>query len=60
MGEKQQKTFCKTSVQNEARGCPKWLFWMVKLRHNRDRKKVATERNPPNGSKHTMQDRCPE
>jgi len=37
-------------------GCPKWR---VMLRHNRDRKTVATERNPPSGSKHPMQDRCP-
>ena len=29
------------------------------LCHNRDRKKVATERNPPRGSKHTMQAMCP-
>ena len=28
------------------------------LCHNRDRKKVATERNPPRGSKDTMLDRC--
>jgi hypothetical protein len=41
-------------------GCPKWLFGRVMLCHNRDRKKVATERNPPDGSKHPMQDGCPE
>ena len=29
------------------------------LCHNRDRKKVATERNPPSGSKHTMQEVSP-
>ena len=39
--------------------CLKCLLWRVMLRHNRDRKTVATERNPPAGSKHTMQDWCP-
>ena len=51
--------FCTRGVQNEAGVCPKWLFGRVMLCHNRYRKKVAMERNPPRGSKHTMQDRCP-
>jgi hypothetical protein len=46
-------------VQNEVDGCPKWLFGRVMLRHNRDRKTVATERTPPRESKNTMKEGYP-
>ena len=49
------KNTVKDILQDE---CPEWLFGRVMLRHNRDRKTVATERNPPMGSKHNMQDEC--
>ena len=30
-------SFCSTAIQSVGVDCPKWLFGMVKLRHNRDR-----------------------